>query len=129
MWHEKFGRVLLKTQARSYLEYDLGLVESDQILSFRALECNKSINIPVGQFTLQSCFNSTEKKSFGKERPTQDNKLLLTTVTKSYYKMYFMSPNQMMSMLARVHKAQGFACRLDQYEMICQLHYNETREA
>ena len=95
------GRVLLKTQARSYLEYDIGLVESDQILSLRALEGNKSINIPVDQITLQSCFNSTDQKSFGQERSKQDNKLLLTTVTNSYFKMYFMSPNQMMGTLAR----------------------------
>ena len=122
------GRVLLKTQARSYLEYDLGLVESEQILSFRALKGNKSINIPIDQVALQSCFKPADQKSFGQNRPKQDNKLLLTTATKSYFKMYFMNTAQMMGALTKVHEAQGFDSRLDQYELICHLRCDETRE-
>lgn len=123
------GKVLLKTQARAYLEYDLGLVDSEQILSLRALKGIKSINIPIDQFALQSCFEPADQKSFRQERSKQNNRLLLTTVTKSYFKIYFLSPSQMMGALAKVHEAQGFASRLDQYEMICHLRSDEFREA
>ena len=56
------GKVLLKTQANAYLEYDLGLVDSDQILSLRALKGIKNINIPIDQFALQSCIETADQK-------------------------------------------------------------------
>ena len=48
-------------------------------------------------------------------------KVLLTTDTQSHLKLYFYNISVIPEFLCRVHQAQGFASRLDQYEELSPL--------
>jgi len=106
-------KVLIRDRKGRLQAFDVDFTEDGQHLCFQAHDGDKTIDIPIRKFSLQTSEMETESQEISPDS------LLKATVTMGNLEtmsIYFKQFRELQTFMRKVHFKQGFLCRSEQYQ-------------